>query len=170
MKEVACMAANGDEASISMWMIRGGSTVPKPSWFNQLLYSRGFRCRESGSRVSTAELRLQKAELEDDSESWRWQVQQSRLYNFKPSTTWRGEVEVGGGLLGCQRHRGPGSARFWFAGSRRGSRWWRPVGVSIVSRPVVVEEVHASGAGRRPFDAEAPAEGDEDEAGRVRTT
>jgi hypothetical protein len=30
MKEVACMAANGDEASILMWMIRGGSTVPKP--------------------------------------------------------------------------------------------------------------------------------------------
>src|ERR1700722_18683141 len=70
MKEVACMAANGDEASILMWMIRGGSTVLKPSWFNQLLYSRGFRCRESGSRVSSAELRLQKTELEDDSESW----------------------------------------------------------------------------------------------------
>jgi hypothetical protein len=30
MKELACMAANGDEASILMWMIRGGSTVPKP--------------------------------------------------------------------------------------------------------------------------------------------
>jgi hypothetical protein len=29
MKELACMAANGDEASILMWMIRGGSTVPK---------------------------------------------------------------------------------------------------------------------------------------------
>jgi hypothetical protein len=29
MKELACMAANGDEASILMWMIRGGSTVLK---------------------------------------------------------------------------------------------------------------------------------------------
>jgi hypothetical protein len=36
MKEVACMAANGDEASILMWMIRGGSTVPKPVVFQSI--------------------------------------------------------------------------------------------------------------------------------------
>jgi hypothetical protein len=40
MKDVACMAANGDEASILVSRIRVGSPVPKASWENQLVRSR----------------------------------------------------------------------------------------------------------------------------------
>ena len=170
MKEVACMAANGDEASILMWMIRGGSTVLKPSWFNQLLYSRGFRCKESGSRVSTADLRPQKAELEDDSESWRWQVQQSRLYNFEPSTTWRGEVEVCGGLLECQRHRGPGLRGSGLPGQGEGRDGGVLSGLVLCRGPLSSKRCMRAGRGGGPSMQKLQQRGDEDEAGRVRTT
>jgi hypothetical protein len=36
MKEGACMAANGDEASISMSTIRVGRTVLEASWYSSI--------------------------------------------------------------------------------------------------------------------------------------
>jgi hypothetical protein len=102
------------------------------------------------SKMPIADLtELQKAQLEDYSESWEWQVQRSLLYNCEPSTAWREEVEVGGGLLECQRHRGPGLRG---SGCRVEVRvkMVASCGVSILSRPVVVEEVHASGRGGGP--------------------
>ncbi len=91
-------------------------------------------------------------------------VQLSSLDNCEPSTTCQREVEVGRVLLECQRHRGPGLRDSGMPGRGEGrGGWWRPVGVSILSRSVVVvvvvEEVHASGRGGGPFDAVAPAEG-----------
>jgi hypothetical protein len=52
MKELACMAANGDEASILMWMIRGGSTVPKSVVVQSIAVIKRIPQQTIGAKVS----------------------------------------------------------------------------------------------------------------------
>jgi hypothetical protein len=132
----------------------------------------GFHCRESVSKVPIADLtKLEIAQFRDDNGSWRWRIQRSLLYSCEPSTTCPGEVEVGGELLECQRHRSPGlrGSGMQRRGEGRDSgvlsglvscrgRWWS-------------SERDMREGGEEALRCRCSSRGDEDEAGRgVRTT